>query len=210
MPISTDGHWLDLARGRQRDGARGSPTRISNAARHGSLLEPARQRDLRDLLEARSTIGCKAAGAMFHPWSVEALRRDDRPDRTKCSCAWSRASTTRPRTSTASRRALSRRERKGAPKGAPFVVEGRRVRRRPWTRPAWPCRCGAVRDLDLAGLGGLGDLADEVDMEEAVLQARALHLDMVGELEAALEGARGDAAIKDLAGSWARSLSSRP
>ena len=36
-------------------------------------------------------------------------------------------------------------------------------------------------------------------MEQAVLQARALHLDVVGELEAALEGARGDAAIEHLA-----------
>src|SRR5581483_1897743 len=58
---------------------------------------------------------------------------------------------------------------------------------------------GAVRDPDLTGLGGLWDLADEVDMEQAVLQARALHLDMVGELEASLESARRNAAVKHLA-----------
>src|SRR5262249_24860223 len=57
----------------------------------------------------------------------------------------------------------------------------------------------AVRDLDLSGLGGLRDLAHEVDMEQAVLQARALHLDMVGKLESALKGARGNAAIENLA-----------
>ena len=57
---------------------------------------------------------------------------------------------------------------------------------------------GAV-DRDGARLRGLRDLAYEVDMQESVLEARALHLDVVGELEAALEGARGDAAIKDIA-----------
>src|SRR5690606_33941997 len=36
-------------------------------------------------------------------------------------------------------------------------------------------------------------------MEQAVVEARAGHLDVVGELEAAFEGARGDAAVKDLA-----------
>ena len=36
-------------------------------------------------------------------------------------------------------------------------------------------------------------------MQETVLQRRALHLDVVGELEAALEGACGDALIERLA-----------
>ena len=58
------------------------------------------------------------------------------------------------------------------------------------------CLAFAVADRDRARLHRLGNLADEIDVEEAVLKARALHLDMVGELEAALEGARGDAAIE--------------
>ena len=36
-------------------------------------------------------------------------------------------------------------------------------------------------------------------MEQAVLEGRAGDLDVVGELEAALEGARGDALMEDLA-----------
>src|ERR1700682_4403328 len=57
----------------------------------------------------------------------------------------------------------------------------------------------AVGDLDLPGLGGLRDLADEVDVKQAVLQARTLHLDIVGELESALESACGNAAVEHLA-----------
>ena len=37
-------------------------------------------------------------------------------------------------------------------------------------------------------------------MQEAVLQRRALHLDEIGKLEHALEGARRDALIQGLAG----------
>ena len=48
----------------------------------------------------------------------------------------------------------------------------------------------------LRGFIASGSLADEVDVQEAVLQRRARHLDVVGELEAALEGAGGDAAIE--------------
>ena len=47
---------------------------------------------------------------------------------------------------------------------------------------------------------GLRDLAHEVDVQEPVLQARALDLDIVGELEDTLEGARGDALVEHLAG----------
>ena len=36
-------------------------------------------------------------------------------------------------------------------------------------------------------------------MQQAVLEVGALHLDVVGELEAPLEGARGDAAVQELA-----------
>src|SRR6266571_4262808 len=49
----------------------------------------------------------------------------------------------------------------------------------------------AGTDRDLARLHGLGNLADEIDVKQSVLQARALDLDVVGELEAALEGTRG-------------------
>ncbi len=47
----------------------------------------------------------------------------------------------------------------------------------------------AAADRDLARLHRLGDLAGKVDMQQAVLQAGALDLDMVGELEAALKEA---------------------
>ena len=106
---------------------------------------------------------------------------------------------------------LGQEMKKGAPKGASFVVERVAGLRGDLGLDLLGLAVGgAVRDLDLAGLRGLGDLADEVDMEEAVLEARALHLDMVGELEAALEGARGDAAIEDLAAFLGGLLSSRP
>src|SRR5262249_30823922 len=57
----------------------------------------------------------------------------------------------------------------------------------------------AIADLDPARLLGLGDLPDEVDVQETVPQRRALHLDMVGKLEDALERARGDALVEGLA-----------
>ena len=53
-----------------------------------------------------------------------------------------------------------------------------------------------LADRNLAGLFGFGDAADEIDVEQAVLDAGTGHLDMVGELEAALEGAGGNALIK--------------
>src|SRR5271157_1135542 len=56
------------------------------------------------------------------------------------------------------------------------------------------------RDLDLAGLQLFRNAADEVDMEQAVLKARALDFDMLGNLEMALEGASGDAAMQELRG----------
>src|SRR6185437_13828473 len=58
-------------------------------------------------------------------------------------------------------------------------------------------RLGA--DRDLARLLAFGNLAHEVDMQEAVLEIRAANLDMVGELELALERARCDALIEHLA-----------
>ena len=48
------------------------------------------------------------------------------------------------------------------------------------------------------GLHGFGDLALERDVKQAVLKVRTSDLDMVGQLEAALEGARGDALVQEL------------
>ena len=59
-----------------------------------------------------------------------------------------------------------------------------------------PCRAA---DTDLARLHRLGDLADQVDQQQAVLQVGALDLDMVGKPEAPLERAGGDAAIDIIA-----------
>src|SRR5205823_3171252 len=50
-------------------------------------------------------------------------------------------------------------------------------------------------DLDLLRLHRFGDLAHQVDCEQSVTNVRTLDLDMVGKREAALERARGDAAI---------------
>ena len=52
---------------------------------------------------------------------------------------------------------------------------------------------------DLARLLRLGNLAHEVDVQETVLEGRALHLDVVGKLEAALERAGRDALVEHLA-----------
>ena len=57
-------------------------------------------------------------------------------------------------------------------------------------------RAGA--DLDAAGLQRLGHHALQRDVQQAVLEVRALDDDVVGEDEAALEGAAGDAAIEQL------------
>ncbi len=55
-----------------------------------------------------------------------------------------------------------------------------------------------VADRDLAGLLGLGDLTHEIDVQETVLEGSALHLDVVGKLEDALERPRRDALIEHL------------
>src|SRR6516162_1728772 len=56
----------------------------------------------------------------------------------------------------------------------------------------------AVADLDRPRLHGLRHLARQLDAEQTVGQLRAHDLDVIGELEAALEGAAGDAAIEEL------------
>src|SRR5215471_18113636 len=52
-------------------------------------------------------------------------------------------------------------------------------------------------DADGAGLHGFRDLAHQVDVQEAVLQARSLHLDKVGEPKYTLECSCGNALIKN-------------
>ena len=54
-------------------------------------------------------------------------------------------------------------------------------------------------DRDPAGLQRLRHDALQADMQQAVLQVRALDHDVVGQHEAALERTAGDAAIQDLA-----------
>ena len=54
-------------------------------------------------------------------------------------------------------------------------------------------RCGlqelaGARDWDCPGLHGFRNLPHKLDVEEPVVQARALDRNMVGELEATLEG----------------------
>src|SRR5690606_15658519 len=55
------------------------------------------------------------------------------------------------------------------------------------------------RNRDAARLQLLRHAPHEIDVQQAVAELGAFHLDMVGELEAALEGAAGNAAIQDLA-----------
>src|SRR5580704_14330961 len=55
-------------------------------------------------------------------------------------------------------------------------------------------------DGDRPSLHRLWNLAHEVDVEEPVLQARAVDLDIIGELEATLEGSRGNALVEHLPG----------
>jgi hypothetical protein len=60
-------------------------------------------------------------------------------------------------------------------------------------------RSGRVgRDRNVAGLLGLGNLADEIDVEQAILERGVFHQHEIGKLEDALEGARRDAAIQHL------------
>ena len=66
----------------------------------------------------------------------------------------------------------------------------------------------ASADVDFPRLHRLGDLADQLDGEQAVLQVGAAHLNMVGQREAPLERARGDAAIDVIGAALVRLSSS--
>src|SRR6185503_6690083 len=63
---------------------------------------------------------------------------------------------------------------------------------------AFPPRFRAGADIDLPRLHRLGDLADQFDRQQAVLQVGAAHLDVVGQRETALERAIGDAAVDEV------------
>src|SRR5207302_1276864 len=52
---------------------------------------------------------------------------------------------------------------------------------------------GAVADLDLPGLHRLRYLTDEIDVQQPVGEGRALDLDVIGQLEPALERTGRDA-----------------
>src|SRR6267378_4832269 len=49
-------------------------------------------------------------------------------------------------------------------------------------------RSGCARDRNAAGLLGLGNLANEIDVKQAVLKRSVLHYHEIGQLERALEG----------------------
>src|SRR5579862_3718312 len=58
---------------------------------------------------------------------------------------------------------------------------------------------GAIADRDLTRLLGLGNFAHEVDVQQSVLETRVLDLDMIGKLEDAFKGTRGDTLIEHFA-----------
>src|SRR5580698_2896858 len=68
-----------------------------------------------------------------------------------------------------------------------------------WRRVGLDClrAGGRFADRHLTGLLRLRQFAHEIDMQQAVFEARALYVDMIGKLEAALKSARGNALIKD-------------
>src|SRR5207244_4802908 len=69
---------------------------------------------------------------------------------------------------------------RGAPKIQPARVSGSDLGRLDLQELA------GTRDRDRPRLHGLRNLAHEVDMQEPVLQARSLDLDIIGQLEATL------------------------
>jgi hypothetical protein len=54
-------------------------------------------------------------------------------------------------------------------------------------------------DCDPPLLHGLGDFPDQLDLEQAVVEGRALHLDVVGQAELPLEVPGRDAPVQALA-----------
>src|SRR5208337_4899624 len=89
----------------------------------------------------------------------------------------------------AQKRPYGKRARKRARLTGSVLKRSRRFRRLHRTRRA-------VADRNLARTLGFGYFAHQIDMQQAILQTGARHLDVVGELEAALESARGNALIE--------------
>src|ERR1700722_8746428 len=58
-------------------------------------------------------------------------------------------------------------------------------------------RCAV--DGDPPRLHGFGDFSDQFDLEQAVVEARALHLDIVGKVELPPEMPGGDSSVEELA-----------
>ena len=54
-------------------------------------------------------------------------------------------------------------------------------------------------DCDPPLLHGLGDFPDQLDLEQAVVEGRALHLDVVGQAELPLEVPGRDTPVQELA-----------
>src|ERR1700675_4092509 len=64
----------------------------------------------------------------------------------------------------------------------------------PWCRDRR--LCALVSDRDLARFLRLGEFTRKIDVKQAVFKARAGHMDVIGELEAALERAGGNSLIE--------------
>src|ERR1700730_2585161 len=86
---------------------------------------------------------------------------------------------------------------------APARFPGRGMRR----LPRGDLRCNLAFELmhaagrcavngDPPRLHRLGDLPEQLDLEQAILESRALHLDIIGKIELPLEGPRGNAPIQ--------------
>src|ERR1700756_384998 len=86
----------------------------------------------------------------------------------------------------------ARLQNESAPKarGAPFRIEWARLRGLGLEHLGL-----AVADRNPARLLGLRNLANEIDVQETVLERGALYLDVIGKLEHALEGAGRNAPV---------------
>ena len=175
--------------GRVGAAARPQPSRRSSPRRARSRTPPRRRRPRRP-----SQAG-GGRGPSLNPRRKRSRARRDRD---------SRAAPRPPRRATSRRsasfpRRCSNRQ-KGRPAGRPVSLDPR--------RPAYAACCrrldgfdrlAALVDRDGARLLRFGDLAHQIDVEQPVLADRAGRDHMVGKLETALEGARRDALIEDVA-----------
>src|SRR6185369_7156713 len=73
-----NGHWLDLARG-----ANATARRLSEAirkCREARLVRDPDGNEVFAIFSKNLDHRLRAAGAVYHPWSVESLSEDERPD----------------------------------------------------------------------------------------------------------------------------------